>query len=249
VNDDIVLLQRLGLALDSRIGGTPSTSAATLNSNRKKPRAKVPAPHDLKKSRAGASGPYAQVTVRDFLIRSLLKVRSKARGLVVLNPNRAQREFAESCTHRNIVLKARQMGITTYVAARFFVQTITRPGTMTVQVAHDQESAEEIFKIVHRFWENLPETMKRGALTRSRANVRQMVFPRIDSEYRVATAAEAKMDMLAGGPQPGRMSLAEQKIAHLEHNDIRRSVYNRLVNAVITVTISAIIAFHDKWWH
>jgi hypothetical protein len=60
---------------------------------------------------------------------------------------------------------------------------------------------------------------------------------------------EAKMDMLAGGPQPGRMSLAEQKIAQLEHNDIRRSVYNRLVNAVITVTISAIIAFHDKWWH
>jgi len=61
---------------------------------------------------------------------------------------------------------------------------------MTVQVAHDQESAEEIFKIVHRFWENLPEGMKRGALTRSRANIRQMAFPRIDSEYRVATAAD-----------------------------------------------------------
>lgn len=82
------------------------------------------------------------------------------------------------------------MGITTYVAARFFIQTITRPGTMTVQVAHDQESAEEIFKIVHRYWENLPEAMKRGALIRSRANVRQMVFPRLDSEYRVATAAD-----------------------------------------------------------
>lgn len=82
------------------------------------------------------------------------------------------------------------MGITTYVAARFFIQTITRPGTMTVQVAHDQESAEEIFKIVHRFWENLPEAMRRGALIRSRANVRQMVFPRLDSEYRVATAAD-----------------------------------------------------------
>ena len=82
------------------------------------------------------------------------------------------------------------MGVTTYIAARFFVQTITRAGTMTVQVAHDQESAEEIFKIVHRFWENLPEAMKRGALLRSRANVRQMVFPRLDSEYRVATAAD-----------------------------------------------------------
>jgi hypothetical protein len=129
-------------------------------------------------------------TVRDFLIASVLRVRNKKRGLVSLRPNRAQAEFARTCTHRNIVLKARQMGITTYVAARFFVQTITRPGAMTVQVAHDQESAEEIFKIVHRFWENLPDAMKGGALIRSRANVRQMVFPRLDSEYRVATAAD-----------------------------------------------------------
>src|SRR5690242_15411333 len=83
------------------------------------------------------------LTIRDFLISALLKVRNKARGLVGLAPNRAQREFSQNCTHRNIVLKARQMGITTYVAARFFIQTITRPGTMTVQVAHDQESAEE----------------------------------------------------------------------------------------------------------
>lgn len=136
------------------------------------------------------SGRDAQFTIRDLLIAALLKVRSKSRGLVRLGLNRAQGEYSDRCTRRNIVLKARQMGITTYIAARFFVQTITRPGTMTVQVAHDQESAEEIFKIVHRFWENLPETMKRGALLRSRANVRQMVFPRLDSEYRVATAAD-----------------------------------------------------------
>jgi hypothetical protein len=144
--------------------------------------AKIPA------ERRGDFGGHENI--RDFLIASVLRVRNKKRGLVHLKLNRAQREFTRTCTHRNIVLKARQMGITTYVAARFFVQTITRPGTMTVQVAHDQESAEEIFKIVHRFWENLPDAMKRGALTRSRANVRQMVFPRLDSEYRVATAAD-----------------------------------------------------------
>jgi hypothetical protein len=131
-----------------------------------------------------------ELTIRDFLISSLLRVRTKSRGLVRLVPNRAQQEFSSTCTNHNIVLKARQMGITTYVAARFFIQTITRPGTMTVQVAHDQESAEEIFNIVHRFWENLPEAMKRGALIRSRANVRQMVFPRLDSQYRVATAGD-----------------------------------------------------------
>jgi hypothetical protein len=128
--------------------------------------------------------------VRDLLIEGLLRVRSKARGLVKLRPNRAQQEYRRRCAKRNIVLKARQMGMTTYVAARFFIQTITQPGTLTVQVAHNQESAEEIFKIVRRFWENLPKGMQAGALATSRANVRQFVFPRLDSEYRVATAAD-----------------------------------------------------------
>ena len=159
MNDDLLLLQRLGVALDVQ---------TSLMGN-------------------GRKGP----TVRDLLIQTLLKVRSKRRGLVSLTPNRAQRAYSEQCNNRNIVLKARQVGITTYIAARFFVQTITQPGTLTVQVAHDQESAEDIFKIVHRFWENLPEAMRRGALRTSRANVRQLVFPRLDSEYRVATAADA----------------------------------------------------------
>jgi hypothetical protein len=131
-----------------------------------------------------------EITIRDLLIESLLKVRSKTRGLVYLKANRAQREYSRECGQRNIVLKARQLGITTYVAARFFIQTITQPGTITVQVAHNQESAEEIFRIVRRFWENLPEAMQRGALVTSRANIRQIVFPRLDSEYRVATAAD-----------------------------------------------------------
>ncbi len=127
---------------------------------------------------------------RDILMLQCLKIRQKDKRLGPLVPNRAQREYEKQRTKNNIVLKARQLGITTYVAARFFVETITQPGTLTVQVAHDQESAEEIFKIVHRFWENLPGDLRRGRLKTSRANVRQLVFPKLDSEYRVETAAD-----------------------------------------------------------
>jgi hypothetical protein len=127
-------------------------------------------------------------SLRDFLIADLLKIRRKTGEVGMLNLNRAQREYSRSCTQKNIVLKARQLGITTYVAARFFVQTITRPGTLTVQVAHSQESAESIFRIVQRFWENLPSDLRNGALVKSRSNVRQIVFPFFDSEYRVETA-------------------------------------------------------------
>lgn len=160
--NDLFLLQRLGAVLDLR-------------------------PLQHQSDRAGRD---EDTTVREILIEALLKVRTKSRGLVRLTPNRAQREYSRACTKRNLVLKARQLGITTYIAARFFLQTIMQPGTVTVQVAHDQESAEQIFRIVHRFWENLPLYLRIGALATSRANVRQITFPRLDSEYRVATAAD-----------------------------------------------------------
>ncbi|HVP43473.1 MAG TPA: hypothetical protein VMS96_08560, partial [Terriglobales bacterium] len=92
--------------------------------------------------------PVSGGPIRDLLMRSLLKIRDRPGVLARLQPNRAQRRFAERCGRRNIVLKARQLGVTTYVAARFFISTITRPGTLTVQVAHDRASAEQIFRIV-----------------------------------------------------------------------------------------------------
>jgi hypothetical protein len=130
------------------------------------------------------------ITERERLMYGLLKIRGKNGRLRNMLLNRAQLDLERRSTNRNIVLKARQLGVTTYVAARFFISTITREGTLSVQVAHDQRSAEEIFRIVHRFLDNLPEPLRKGALVTSRANVRQIVFPGLDSEYRVETAAD-----------------------------------------------------------
>jgi hypothetical protein len=129
-------------------------------------------------------------TFRELLMATLLKVRNKSGHSVRFVLNDAQKEIDRNWSNRNIILKARQLGITTYVAARFFIDTVTRPGTLTVQVAHDQRSAEDIFRIVHRFQENLPEPLQKGALKTSRANTRQLVWQRLDSEYRVETAAD-----------------------------------------------------------
>jgi Terminase RNaseH-like domain len=133
-------------------------------------------------------------TLREGLARGLLEIRTRDGGLAPFRLNEAQREYAKAGALKNIVLKARQLGITTYVASQFFLNTITRPGTLTVQVAHDQSSAESIFRIVHRFLENLPEEMREGPLITSRENARQIVFPLLDSEYRV----ESAMDENAG---------------------------------------------------
>ena len=125
-----------------------------------------------------------------LLARGLLRVRDREGRLRPLRANAVQRMFERRRGRRNIVLKARQMGLTTWIAARFFLKTITQPGTLSVQIAQTQDAAEAIFRIVNRMWEGLPESTREGPLRRSRANVGQMVFPALDSEFRVLSAAD-----------------------------------------------------------
>jgi hypothetical protein len=124
------------------------------------------------------------------LAERLLWVRTRSGKCEALQANSVQRAFENQRGRRNIVLKARQMGLTTWAAARFFLKTITHPGTLTLQVAHTQESAEEIFRIVRRFHDYLPDRLRKGCLKTSRANVRQITFPFFDSQYRVVSAGE-----------------------------------------------------------
>jgi hypothetical protein len=129
-------------------------------------------------------------SVGGFLAEALLKVRSRSGAMVPLLANKVQEEYERRRGQRNVVLKARQMGMSTWIAGRLFLKTITIPGTLSVQVAHTQEAAEAIFKTVHRFHECLPASLRQGALRTGRANSRQICFPALDSEFRVESAGD-----------------------------------------------------------
>src|SRR5580698_9645616 len=79
------------------------------------------------------------------MAEELLRVRDRAGLMQPLRANAVQRAFEKERGQRNIVLKARQMGVTTWIAARVFLKTITERGVLTVQVAHTREAAEGIF--------------------------------------------------------------------------------------------------------
>lgn len=129
-------------------------------------------------------------TVCVELAEQLLRVRTKDGRTSALRANETQKLFELRRGEKNIVLKARQMGLTTWTAARFFLKTITHPGAMTVQVAHTQDAAEEIFRMVHRFLDWLPDELREGPLRTSRQNARQIIFPELDSQYRIVSAGD-----------------------------------------------------------
>ena len=132
------------------------------------------------------SGPEALLQMAE----RWLQVRDRSGRLQPLRANPVQAEFERRAGRTNIVLKARQMGLTTWVAGRFLLKTITQRGVLTVQVAHTREAAQGIFGVVQRMWENLPEGMREGPLRRTKATAGRMVFGALDSEFRVVSAGE-----------------------------------------------------------
>ncbi len=129
-------------------------------------------------------------TVATWMAESLLHIRDRDGSERSLRANAAQRAFERRRGANNIVLKARQMGMTTWIAARFFLKTITRRGVLSVQVAQTQDAAEGIFRMVQRFWDLLPDEVKEGPLRRNKANAGHMRFAELDSEFRVLSAGD-----------------------------------------------------------
>ena len=133
----------------------------------------------------------------------LLTIRPKRSKPELLCANKAQRLFEERRGTENIVLKARQMGLSTWIAGRFLLRTLRYPGTTTLMVAHTRESAAVLFTMVSRMWLHLPEWLREEIGSRGRSNTGQMTFPGIDSEFRIASAGENNADRAKPALQRG----------------------------------------------
>ena len=131
----------------------------------------------------------------EYFAGQMLKIRPKAGGLEPLLFNPAQRELhrrleeqkAKTGMVRAVVLKARQMGISTYIAARFFKRTIHNPGLRTIIMAHERPASGNLFKLVKRFADHMPDEFKPVIGTN---NAQELIFDRIDSGYAVTVATE-----------------------------------------------------------
>ena len=128
---------------------------------------------------------------------NVLQIVTKRRELITFAPNHVQclyldiicpawrTETVELRGIREILLKARQFGFSTLILALFFIDTITTPNTQTVVIAHDIDTTEKLFRMVKRYHEHLPDSLK---LETKYANRREFLWPSIDSYFFVGTA-------------------------------------------------------------
>lgn len=79
-------------------------------------------------------------------LTNLYYITDKQGNEVKFNLNWAQKELYEDDWNKTIILKARQLGITTYWAIFFLDECFWYKNTFSGIIAHNRESAEDIFK-------------------------------------------------------------------------------------------------------
>lgn len=145
-----------------------------------------------------------------FYIENFLKIRTKKSLLVPFKYNEAQEIFEaiidkntkENKLHRYIILKARQLGISTYSTARMFKDTATRENVNTFIIAHEDKATQNLFNMNKIYYDELPAVLKP---MKKYSNEKALVFenptgddiekasnPGLRSKFTLATAGSAE---------------------------------------------------------
>jgi hypothetical protein len=134
--------------------------------------------------------PYWRLTSGE-LYKIVVKHNDDDEGLVLpFKPNRAQRRFLARLHHRNIILKARQLGFSTLVCILWLDFALFNQNVKCGIIAQDDGAAKNLFKDKVKFaYDNLPEAI-RTAMPLLNCNEHEMTFKN-GSSIRVATSMRA----------------------------------------------------------
>lgn len=129
--------------------------------------------------------PKQVVNDPELFASKFLKILDKQKKLVPFAWNKMQKDFNSKRTGRDLILKARQLGSTTYIQGELFRRAVT--GTITsISLAHDGELTSKIRMMADRFWEHC----KFGSIQPERkyANATLTTFPEFNSSCSIGTA-------------------------------------------------------------
>lgn len=98
---------------------------------------------------------------RIWRLNNLYKIKDKSGRVVQFVLNRAQRRLLKSLHHRGVILKARQLGFSTFIQLYMLDYCLFNAHQSAGIVAQDRDTAEDIFDNKIRFaFDNLPEAIR-----------------------------------------------------------------------------------------
>lgn len=114
-------------------------------------------------------------------IPNFLLIRNKNSELVKLKPNKPQLKLRNMIDElrtsgkpvRIIILKARQMGFSTYTEADCLHQTVTNKLFNSTIIAHEESASQNLYNMFKTYYENLPDVLRP---MRKRNNSKELLF-------------------------------------------------------------------------
>jgi len=144
---------------------------------------------------------------------------------MILNP--MQRDIILTQRNREITLKSRRAGLTSIYVADTWLDVVTIPGTKAELVAHNQETADEIFdQVVRVQYENIPDEFRPQATTDT---VRSFRFHSLGSSFKVLTAGQSESVAMKKGQSRVITNLILTEFAFYAYAE---AMFSKIVNCV-----------------
>lgn len=119
-------------------------------------------------------------------INNLYWILDKEGKRVKFRLNHAQQQLYNNQWYMNVILKARQLGCSTYISMLFLDRCIFNPNKAAGVIAHTKDDATALFKKIKYAYDNLPPFI-RNEVTANTNTVRELAFSN-DSSVRVGTS-------------------------------------------------------------
>ena len=127
-----------------------------------------------------------------------LKIKNKKGQLVPLTLNRAQLHIQAECDDqlrrigkvRKALLKGRQQGGSTFIAARFYKKVTQFIGRTAFVLSHEAKTTGKLMQMVKRYHQHCPSFI-RPKVGKDSSSL-GMEFPKLDSSYELGTAGNAQ---------------------------------------------------------
>ena len=101
-----------------------------------------------------------------------LKIADKTGKIVPFNLNPQQRQLVKNLEKYNIILKSRQLGITSVSCALSLYYCHTEPGAVCLLMSYSQDSARAIFEKLKFMWAEMPDAIRLPELTNNRSELK-----------------------------------------------------------------------------
>lgn len=111
-------------------------------------------------------------------IQNLYYIKNKKGQKVKFKPNWAQKQLLDNLWFFSILLKARQLGMTTFFCILYLDQVLFNANKTAGIIAHRKEDAEKFFDDKVKFaWDNLPESLKDALGYPNTDSAKELSFP------------------------------------------------------------------------